>query len=71
MERIMFENNQNIRSHIGMLLRDQPVGRTADLLDYTVAYWDGHQVVGMRTRLDRWTKSSSSPMTSLLRSLML
>ena len=35
-----------------MLLRDQPVGRTADLLDYTVAYWDGHQVVGMHLCAD-------------------
>jgi hypothetical protein len=28
-----------------MLLRDLPMGTSADLTDCTVAWWDGHQVV--------------------------
>ena len=28
-----------------MLLRDQPRGMTADLSDFAVAFWNGHQVV--------------------------
>ena len=39
----MLENNDNIRRHIAMLLRDQPEGTTANLFDYAVAYFDGRQ----------------------------
>jgi len=48
----MLENNDKIRRHIGMLLRDQPEGTTADLLDYTVAYFDGHRVLGLYLSAD-------------------
>ena len=27
------------------LLRDQPRGRSAELTDFAIAYWNGHQVV--------------------------
>jgi len=48
----MFENSEKIRRHIGMLLRDQPPGTTADLSDYTVAYFDGHHVMGLYLSAD-------------------
>jgi hypothetical protein len=28
-----------------MLLRDQPIGTTADLSDFAVAWWNGHNVM--------------------------
>jgi hypothetical protein len=31
---------------IGMLLRDHPLGTTADVTDYCVLYWDGDQLAG-------------------------
>lgn len=31
--------------HLAMLLRDQPRGMTADLSDFAIAYWNGHQVI--------------------------
>jgi hypothetical protein len=43
---------QKIRRHIAMLLRDQPAGTTADLLDYTVAYLDGNQLTGLYLSAD-------------------
>jgi len=49
----MSKTNDKIRSHIAMLLRDHPVGTTADLLDYSVAYWDGCRVVGVHLCANR------------------
>jgi hypothetical protein len=36
---------ESFQSHLAMLLRDQPRGMTANLSDFAVAYWNGHQVV--------------------------
>ena len=49
----MFENNDEVRGHIRMLLRDHPAGTTADLLDYTVAYFNGHEVMGLHLGADK------------------
>ena len=35
------------RSHLAMMLREHPPGTSADLTDQTVAFWDGHRVLGM------------------------
>jgi len=48
----MTNTNDSVRANIGMLLRDHPAGTTADLLDYTVAYWDGHEIMGMHLSAD-------------------
>lgn len=48
----MFESHDKFRSHLTMLLRDHPPGTTADLLERTVAYWDGHQVMGLSLSAD-------------------
>jgi hypothetical protein len=37
-------NHEQFESHLAMLLRDQPRGTTADLMDFAVAYWDGARV---------------------------
>jgi len=46
----------SFKANLAMLLRDMPVGTTADLADVAVAYWDGTRVVGAylrdRGRLD-------------------
>jgi hypothetical protein len=46
----------SFKANLAMLLRDMPVGTTADLADVVVAYWDGTRVVGAylrdRGRLD-------------------
>jgi hypothetical protein len=36
---------KSFESHLAMLLRDQPRGMTAELSDFAVAYWNGHEVV--------------------------
>jgi hypothetical protein len=35
---------EDFKSHLSMLLRDQPIGTTADLSDFSVAWWNGHNV---------------------------
>jgi hypothetical protein len=35
---------EDFKSHLSMLLRDQPIGTTADLSDFAVAWWNGHRV---------------------------
>lgn len=35
---------ENFKSQLSMLLRDVPIGTTADLTDFAVAYWGGRQV---------------------------
>ncbi|MFL9913261.1 hypothetical protein [Paraburkholderia sp. RL17-337-BIB-A] len=37
-------NIENFKSHLSMLLRDQPIGTTADLSDFAIAWWNGHSV---------------------------
>ncbi|MFK4448372.1 hypothetical protein ABH944_008430 [Caballeronia udeis] len=32
-------------TRLGMLLRDLPCGMVADLGDFALAYWNGHEVV--------------------------
>lgn len=34
------------KANLAMLLRDMPIGTTADFSDVAVAYWDGMQVIG-------------------------
>jgi hypothetical protein len=34
----------DFEQHLSMLLRDMPRATTADLADFAVAYWNGHQV---------------------------
>ncbi len=48
----MFDTHDQFRQHLAMLLRDQPLGTSADLLDQTVAFWDGHRVVGIYLSAD-------------------
>jgi hypothetical protein len=36
------------QAQLSLMLRDRPRGTTADLDDDTVAYWNGHEVVGAR-----------------------
>jgi hypothetical protein len=36
--------HEEIEANFAMLLRDQPRGTTADLIDFAVAYWDGERV---------------------------
>jgi hypothetical protein len=36
---------EDFKSHLSMLLRDQPIGTTADLADFAVAWWNGHNVI--------------------------
>jgi hypothetical protein len=36
------------QAQLALMLRDRPRGTTADLNDHTVAYWNGHEVVGVR-----------------------
>lgn len=38
------------KANLAMLLRDMPIGTTADFSDVAVAYWDGTQVVGAYLR---------------------
>lgn len=33
------------KSQLSALLRDKPRGTTADLTDFAIAYWNGHEVV--------------------------
>lgn len=40
----------SFKAHLVMLLRDLPVGTTADLTDVAVAYWDGKRIVGTYLR---------------------
>ncbi|MDW3683186.1 hypothetical protein [Cupriavidus sp. CV2] len=41
----------SFKAHLSMLLRDLPVGTTADLADVAVAaYWDGTRIVGTYLR---------------------
>lgn len=39
-------------SQLRMFLRDQPKRTTAELTDFAVAYWNGHQVGGLYLRED-------------------
>ena len=43
-------NCDTLQAQLGMFLRDQPRGVTADLTDFAVAYWDGDQVTGAYLR---------------------
>ncbi|CAE6795426.1 hypothetical protein R70006_05050 [Paraburkholderia domus] len=36
---------ETFNAQLGMLLRDQPSGIAAELTDFAVAYWNGHDVV--------------------------
>jgi hypothetical protein len=36
------------QAQLALMLRDRLRGTTADLNDHTVAYWNGHEVVGVR-----------------------
>jgi len=38
------------RANLAMLLRDMPIGTTADFSDVAVAFWDGTRVVGAYLR---------------------
>lgn len=38
------------KANLAMLLRDMPIGTTADFSDVAVAYWDGTQVIGAYLR---------------------
>lgn len=38
------------KANLAMLLRDMPIGTTADFFDVAVAYWDGEQVIGAYLR---------------------
>lgn len=38
------------KANLAMLLRDMPIGTTADFSDVAVAYWDGREVVGAYLR---------------------
>jgi hypothetical protein len=33
---------EDFKSPLSMLLRDQPIGTTADLSDFAVAWWNAH-----------------------------
>lgn len=35
---------KDFEQHVSMLLRDLPQGTTADLSDFAVAWWNGHDV---------------------------
>jgi hypothetical protein len=35
---------EDFKSHLSMLLRDLPIGTTADLTDFAVAYWGGREL---------------------------
>ena len=41
------ETHDKFRRHLAALLRVYPLGTTADLLDDSVAFWDGHRVQGL------------------------
>ncbi|WP_175946672.1 hypothetical protein [Caballeronia sp. BCC1704] len=43
---------ESFMQHLGMLLRDQPKGTTADLLDQVCAYWTGWAIQGIYLRED-------------------
>jgi hypothetical protein len=43
----------NFMAQLRMFLRDLPKGTSADLTDYSVAYWDGHQVIGAFLSADK------------------
>ena len=43
----------SVQPELTTLLRDRPLGTTADLNKYTVAYWDGHEVRGFHLRHDK------------------
>ncbi|KJK10222.1 hypothetical protein UB46_41915 [Burkholderiaceae bacterium 16] len=40
----------SFKAHLTMLLRDLPMGTTADLTEVAVAYWDGTRIVGTYLR---------------------
>jgi hypothetical protein len=42
----------SVQPELATLLRDRPLGTTADLNKYTVAYWDGHDVRGIHLHRD-------------------
>jgi hypothetical protein len=43
----------SVQSELATLLRYRPLGTTADLKEYTVAYWDGYEVRGIHLRHDK------------------
>jgi hypothetical protein len=47
---------RQICSDLAMLLRDHPVGTTADLTDWTLVYWDGRRIAGIYLSEDRPSK---------------
>ena len=47
----------SIQPALSTLLRNRPLGTTADINEQTVAYWDGHEVRGIHLRHDESDKS--------------
>jgi hypothetical protein len=47
----------SIQPALTTLLRNRPLGTTADINKQTVAYWDGHEVRGIHLRHDESDKS--------------
>ncbi|MDB5789512.1 hypothetical protein [Caballeronia mineralivorans] len=42
----------SVQIEFATLLRRRPLGTTADINKYTVAYWDGHEVRGIHLHRD-------------------
>jgi len=42
----------SIQPELATLLRNRPLGTTADINEQTVAYWDGYEVRGIHLRHD-------------------
>jgi len=43
---------ESVQVALATLLRGRPMGTTADINRYTVAFWDGHEVRGFHLRHD-------------------
>lgn len=37
--------NETELDQVGMLLRDQPLGTAADINEYTIAFWNGRELI--------------------------
>lgn len=43
---------ESVQVGLTLPLRGRPLGTTADLNNYTVAYWNGHEVIGIHLSHD-------------------
>jgi hypothetical protein len=53
-------NQKDFAQHVSMLLRDLPIGTTADLSDFAVAWWNGRDVTYAFLRDDESGLSGAS-----------